>query len=374
MTDWAIAGRCAPGFEQVRDAFETNFREADEFGASFAAILNGDVVVDLRGGWADRAATRPWSEETIVPVYSVTKAIAALVVARLLERSDAGYETPVSDIWPEFAAHGKDRVTIGETLSHQAGLPGFAEEIDRDLWLDPPALAARLADEAPLWPPGDGSGYHPLTWGYLAGEIALRLSGRTLGHVLRDEICGPLGIDFQIGLPDTDHHRCADLLRPKAMPALGPLNDFNRAAFLTKWAAPDRGGPDWRRVEIPSANGHGNALSVARLYGAYAHGGQIDGVALFNPDTYDALTRRRAFGQDRVLPFVMDFAAGVFRNHEKLYGPNETSLAHSGWGGSAAFGDPDRGLSAAYVMNRQSNRLQGDPRSIRLFDALYACL
>ena len=259
-------------------------------------------------------------------------------------------------------------------MSHQAGVPGFVEPIDPELWLDPPALCARLAQEPPQWTPATGSGYHPLSWGYIAGELVARVSGKSLGTLLREEVCAPLDIDFHIGLPASEHDRCADLKRPGAFPDLGEITDIRRSAFLTKWASPNRGGAAWREIEIPSANGHGTARSVAQLYGAYANAGQIDGKPLFNTETYAALTRPRTAGPDRVLPFDLTFGAGIMRNSNLAFGPDDTALGHSGWGGSAAFGDPSRNLSAAYVMNRQSNILLGDPRPTGLFSSLYGCL
>ncbi|WP_084396337.1 serine hydrolase domain-containing protein [Henriciella aquimarina] len=369
-----IRGFVAPGFEPVRDVFEATFEAGEELGAGFSAILDGEVIVDLQGGFADRGKETAWDERTLVPIYSTTKGIAALVIARIIDTLDEGYETKVSAVWPEFASAGKADVTIGEMLSHQAGLVGFAEPIDPALWLDPPALSAALADLEPLWEPGTAHGYHPLTWGYLAGELVQRIAGRSLGTILREDICEPLDIDFHIGLPEEEHDRVAGLMRPREMPQLGELNEFKKIAFLTKWAAPDRGGAQWREIEIPSANGHGTAQSVARLYGAYANGGRIDGKQLVPEDSFAALTRRQVIGEDLVLPFVTEFAAGVMRNNLGIYGPNEETLAHSGWGGSLALGDPARHLSAAYVMNRQSSFLQGDPRARRLVDALYGCL
>jgi len=276
--------------------------------------------------------------------------------------------------WPEFGAHGKDKVTVAEALSHQAGVPGFATLINPGLWLDPPALAARLAEEPPLWTPGTGSGYHPTTWGYLVGELVWRVAGQTLGTILREDICAPLDIDFHIGLSPDNHERVASLKRPTAMPDLGEITDEARTAFLTKWASPNRGGADWREIEIPSANGIGTASGVARLYSAYASGGIIGDLTLFGEETFAALTKERAFGRDRVLPFEMSFGAGIMRNTNLAFGPDRDTLGHSGWGGSAAFGDTRHNLSAAYVMNRQSNILLGDPRSKRLFSSLYGCL
>lgn len=374
MTDFPISGFVAPGFEPVREAFETNFTEGAELGAGFSAFLDGDLIIDLHGGYADRSRQTLWGATTIVPVYSTTKPIAALALAAVIDALPAGYETPVADVWPEFGANGKDQVTLAELVSHQAGLPGFVDPVDPGLWLDPAACAAALAPLAPLWSPGSAHGYHPLSWGYLIGEVVRRIDGRSLGTVLREEITGPAGIDFQIGTPVADHSRVAEIMRPRALPDLGEINPATRAAFLTKWAAPDRGGAIWREIEIPSANGIGTAKAVAALYGIYAHDGQLAGRRVIPDAAFDALTQSRVKGQDLVLPYVTEFAAGVMRNNLGLYGPNAETLCHSGWGGSLALGDPDRRMSAAYVMNRQSNSLQADPRATQLIHSLYGCL
>lgn len=374
MADFPLSGTVAPGFEPVQDAFADNFARGEEQGAGFAVILDGEVIVDLHGGWADRAGTKPWDARTIVPVYSTTKGIAALVLASAVEDLPAGYETPVSEVWPEFAAAGKEAVTIGEVVSHQAGLPGFAEPIDPALWLDPHACAAALAALPPMWPPGTAHGYHPLTWGYLTGEIVRRIAGRTLGTILREDLCAPFGIDFQIGTPDEDQPRVAEILRPKALADLGEITPARRAAFVSKWAAPDRGGAIWRQIEIPSANGHGTAASVAALYDAYTHGGEIRGKRLMRPGTFSALTATRVDGPDLVLPLTTRFGAGIMHNAYKSFGPFEDGLGHCGWGGSLAIASPSRGLTCAYVMNRQSNTLIGDPRAVRLVEAVAGCL
>lgn len=374
MTDDPISGFVASGFEPVQDAFEANFAEDTELGAGFAAYIDNQLIVDLRGGYADRRKEKAWDEKTIVPIYSTTKPIAALTLAHVIDALPAGYETLVADVWPEFGANGKDQVTIAQMVSHQAGLPGFVDPVDPGLWLDPPACAAALAPLAPLWEPGTAHGYHPLSWGYLIGELVQQIAGRSVGAILRDDIAGPAGIDFQIGTPAPDHDRVAEIMRPRALPELGEINDATRTAFLTKWSSPDRGGAIWREIEIPSANGIGTAAAVAQLYGIYAHGGVFNGERVISEAAFDALTQSRVKGQDLVLPFITEFAAGVMRNNLGLCGPNPNTLCHSGWGGSLALGDPDRGLSAAYVMNRQSNSLQADPRATRLIQALYGCL
>jgi CubicO group peptidase (beta-lactamase class C family) len=375
MTAVDVQGFVRSGFEPVRAAFAANFAEGLELGAGFAALQDGEVIVQLWAGHADRAQTRPWTPDTLAPVYSTTKPAAALVVARLVDQGLMDYEASVASIWPAFGAHGKDRVTVAQSLSHQAGVAGFIEPIDPALWLDPPALAEALAGLAPMWPPGEAAGYHPQTFGYLAGEMVRRVAGRSLGTILREEIAGPAGIDFHIGLEDGQHHRCAEMVLPKEYPELGEITPIKRAAFMSRWSSSSsRGGPEWRRLELPSVNGHGGALSVAQLYGAFAERGRVGDQQVWSREVMAAMTRRRWLGQDLVLPWVSEYAAGAFLNNLGLYGPNPETIAHAGWGGSFGFGDPARRLSAGYVMNRQSNSLQGDPRAQRLIKALFGCL
>lgn len=370
----SITGFTAAGFEPVRAAFAQNFADGLEQGASFAAFLGDELVVDLRGGFADRAGEAPWGETTLCPVYSTTKPIASLVIAMLVERGKLDYDARVADYWPDFAASGKGAYTLAEALSHQAGVPGFINEIDPGLWLDPPALSAELAKIPPLWGRGEGSGYHPLTWGYIAGELVRRVEKRSLGTILREDVCQPLGIDFWIGLPESEHGRLAQTLKPKAAAHFPHNNEATRAAFLTPWAAANRGATEWRKAEIPSANGHGTAVAMARLYSAYAQKGRIGETRIIAPATWDELTRERVSGEDRVLPGRVAFGAGVMRNLPLIYGPNPETLCHSGWGGSGALGDPATRLSAAYIMNRQGTHLLEDARRSRLIEALYSCL
>ncbi len=365
-------GFVAPGFERVREVFDAAL--SDELGAGFAAVRAGEIVVDLWGGWADRARTRPWMRDTIVPVYSTTKGVAAIVLAWLLDKGLIDYEAPLAALWPAFGAHGKDRISIAQTLAHQAGVPGFVERIDADLWLDPPACAEAIAALAPMWPPGSASGYHPLTWGYIAGEIAIRAGERSLGTILREEICAPLGIDFQIGTPESEHSRCAEMKKPSRGGEFGEITLPRKAAFFSPWSAPARGGAQWRRIEIPSANGHGTALGVARLFELYASGGDIGGKSVLSRQAFDALTRRRWQGDDLVLPFNIDWRTGIIGNSNQIYGPNLEALGHSGLGGSCGFGDPIARISAGYVMNQQSHHIMGDPRALRLIEMLYACV
>lgn len=369
-----VQGFVAPGFEPVRTAFAASFDAGDELGASFAAMRDGETLVDVWGGFADRAGAQKWQRDTVAPAYSTTKGIVAFVMAMLVDRGQFSYEDRVADLWPEFAAHGKGDVTIAQMLAHQAGVPGFPEAIDPALWLDPPACAQAIAALAPMWPPGSASGYHPITWGYLAGEIVQRATGRTLGAILREDICAPHAIDFSIGLAEQDDARCADVVKPKRVADFGEMNAAKKAAFLTSWSAPNRGDVRWRRVEIPSANGHGHARSVAQLYALYATRGFVGGERVLSEAAFAALTERRFFGQDVVLPFTIDWRTGVMGNSNLFYGTNAEAFGHSGAGGSCGFGDPVSGISVGYVMNKQSHHIMGDPRTLRLIEALYSCL
>lgn len=371
-----IHGFAAPPYARVKDAFAANFAEADEVGARFSLVQGGETVVDLWAGHADRARTRPFAEDTLTPIFSTTKALAALMIARLVDQGRLAYDQPVASVWPEFGQAGKADITVEEALSHQAGLSGLPDEMDPALWFDWDAVCARIAATAPIWPPRTASGYGPSTLGHIAGEIFRRVDGRAIGRAFAEDLAGPLGLDAWIGLPDSEHARCADMIRPKGLPRFGELNAATRAAFLTPWSAPGgRGQAEWRRIELPSANGHATALALARLAGALADGGWIDGEMILSPALIAEAARERIRGQDLVLPFVVGWGAGFLRNDPvMIWGPGRETFGHAGWGGSCMFVDPERRLGGAYVMNRQSAELIGDARSRRLIEAAYAAL
>jgi CubicO group peptidase (beta-lactamase class C family) len=372
VADAPISGVCPPRFAAVRAAFEANFAEGRELGARFALAVEGEVVVDLLGGWADRDGTRPFAEDTLAPVFSTTKAVASFLIARLVSAGRLDYGQRVTDLWPEFGQAGKDRLTVEQVLSHQGGLCGFPDPMDPADWFDWDLICRKLAAMTPLWPPGTASGYHPVTFGYLAGEIFRRVDGRSMGLALREDIAGPLGLDLWIGLPDAEHARVADMRRPSALPKLGALTEPKRAAFLTKWASPGGDVGQWRRAEIPSANGHATAPALAQLMAALATDGWLGGTQLLAPGVAAQAVRQRIFGDDLVLPYRMGWGAGLIRNAGlSIYGPGAETVGHSGWGGSCAFADPVRGVSGAYVMNRQSAELIADSRARRLIVAAY---
>lgn len=371
-----IAGFAQPRFAVVKDAFAANFAEGLELGARFTVVEAGEAVVDLWAGHADRAREKPFDDRTLTPVFSTTKAIAAVLMARAVDQGRLAYDQRVADLWPEFAAAGKAAVTIEQALSHQAGLSGFPEQMDAALWFDWDAICAKLAAMAPLWPPGTASGYHPITFGYIAGELFRRAEGRTIGTALREDLGQPFGLDLWIGLPDSEFGRVAELQRPSALPEFGEHNAPTRAAFLTPWSSPaGRGQAEWRRMELPSANGHATAEALARLMGALADDGGLDGTEILSPAVIGEMARERIRGQDLVLPFVMSWGAGVMRNEtETPWGPAMQSFGHSGWGGSCAVADPEAKLGMSYVMNKQGTALMGDSRPRRLIEAVYASL
>lgn len=372
-----IHGYIAPGFEPVRDAFARNFAETDEIGAAFCLIRDGEVLVDLYGGHADRKREREWAADTIVPVFSTGKAVTALVIAWLVDRGRLDYDAPVAEIWPEFAQAGKAAVTLAQALSHQAGLPGYPTEMDASDWFDRELMETRFAAMAPLWELGEGSGYHPISYGVIADAVVRRadVKGRTVGGILREEICGPRGIDFHIGVSDADQARAAEHVLPPRPPFLGPMNPAKEAAFLKPWSSPGRrGAAAWRSAELPAANGHGNANAIARLMAPFATGGRLDDERFIIPETLAAALTERVSGPDKVLPFDLSYAAGVMINRDSgAYGPEPKAVGHYGFGGSCGFADPVRGVSGSYVMNRQMDVLVGDQRATALINAAYGC-
>lgn len=374
MTD--ISGICPPRFAAVKDAFAANFTEGKERGARFSAVIDGETVLDIWGGNADREGAVPFSDTTLTPIFSTGKAVMAVMIARLVDKGKLDYETAVSHYWPEFGQNGKSRITLGQLISHQGGLSGFSPPQDPAIWFDVPATLKALCEQAPLWTPGQGSGYHPIAGGYLLGEVFRRIDGRSMGTALREDIAAKFGLDLMIGTPDEYASRIATMQKPPAAPDLGPLDAIKQAAFLDRGSAPaGKGSADWRRMEIPSANAHSTALSLAQFMGIAANGGVLKGQRILSSGTLGQLTRERVYGQDRVLPFKLSWAAGLLRNTGiRIYGPNEHALGHSGWGGSCVMADADKRLSVGYVMNKQSAYLIGDPRPVGLINALYGCL
>jgi CubicO group peptidase (beta-lactamase class C family) len=364
----------------VRDALEGNFREHGELGAAVAIEVGGEPVVDIWAGWEDEAQSRPWERDTLVAVFSVGKAMAALCVLKLVERGSVDLDAPVAEYWPEFAAHGKDRVSIRTLLAHRAGLPALRRRLTDPDAYDWDLMASALAGEEPWWPPGTTHGYHVNTFGFLAGEIVRRVSGRSFGAFFRDEVAVPLDADFHFGLPPELDERVADYMFSSLMAEGtgegGAVEDEARRLLLGRayLNPPGLSGigtvntREWRAAEIPSANGHATARAVARVYSALLAG------RIISPQTLDAAIAEASTGPDFVLGRPSRFGLGFqLTQPERPLGPNPRSFGHFGAGGSLGFADPDEGLSFAYVLNRSGPRWQ-NPRNRALLDAVYAAL
>ena len=376
MSGVEIHGVSGPRFAAVKDAMAANFAEGAELGCRFTVVEQGETVLDLWAGSADRKGARPFDDTTLAPIFSTTKAVAALLIARLVDAGKLDYAQTVASVWPDFAQAGKGAITVEQAVSHQAGLSGLPEPMDPADWFDWDLICARLAAMAPLWPPGTASGYHPITFGYLAGEIFRRVDGRTMGQAFREDLGDPFGLDLWIGLPDAEAGRVAELQRPTKLPDFGHRNPATEAAFLRPWSQPGGRGPaELRRFELPSATGFATALALARVMGALANDGWLDGEDILSPALIAEASRERIRGQDLVLPFEMSWGAGFMRNAAgHPWGPSDAAFGHAGWGGSCAFADPAHRIGTAYVMNKQSTDLLGDHRPRRLIEALYLAL
>ncbi|GDY60998.1 serine hydrolase [Streptomyces avermitilis] len=296
-----VQGRCDERFTAVREAFEGNFRERGELGAAVAVTLGGETVVDLWGGWADAARTRPWERETLVNVWSTSKGPTSLCAHILADRGLLDFDAPVAAYWPEFAAAGKESVLVRHLLSHRAGLAGLREPHSVEQLYDWELTAQRLAAQEPWWEPGTRSGYHAMTFGFLVGEVVRRVSGLLPGAFLEREVTGPLAIDFTIGLPEKEADRAAELVHPRAAATSEQAAIFSQlapvalAALLNPVVGATEGNTEqWRAAEIPAANGHGTARAVAALYGIFAGRGSWDGRPILSPRPPSGCARARA--------------------------------------------------------------------------------
>ncbi|MER7763185.1 serine hydrolase domain-containing protein [Streptomyces sp. NPDC097619] len=362
-------GDCAPRFEPVRAALAGLLRTGDT-GASVAVRLHGDPVVDLWGGYADAARTVPWERDTSVCVNSTTKTMTALCALVLADRGALDLSAPVADYWPEFAAAGKEGVRVRHVLSHTAGLPELSGQAAVEELYDWEDVTGRLAAQAPAWEPGTAAGYHALTFGFLVGELVRRVSGRLPGEFFAEEIAGPLGADFHIGLSAEHDGRIAPLLPP-----LSETEEFAAAAPGAGAAtvAPgtvrvrDVNSVAWRRAQVPATSGFGHARSVAHVQSVLVAGGAVGGVRLLSAAGCSPAREELFRGQDRVLGTPMAWTAG--------FGRFGDAFGWGGWGGSLVVNDPGSGLTVAYVMNRMvdGNR-RADERGMEIVTAAFGCL
>jgi len=375
-----VDGDCDPRFSAVREAFSAGFADGLEVGASLAVEVDGRLVVDLWGGWADAARTRPWERDTIACVFSCTKGLAAMVLLRLVDAGRVDLDDPVARYWPEFAAAGKEALPVRYLLTHEAGLSAISRPMPFGSLSDWDAMVEALADQEPWWEPGTGHGYHGVTFGHLVGEVVRRVDGRTIGRVLADDIITPLGVDCFLGLPESEDARTADMsieLDPDA------------PTFFSHWGPDDLGPksfanpPDcnlidhtntraFRAAEIPAANAHANARALARVYGALGRG------EVMSVDLVAEAGRMHVDGPDLVMGLPTRFGLGfeiTMPEGEFSFGPGARTFGHNGSGGSLGFLDPDAGVAFGYAMNRMEWRERRDDRRwFPILDALYDAL
>lgn len=375
-----IHGHCDSGWEGVREAFAANFDAHGDVGAACCVYRHGAPVVDLWAGFADLAAGRWWEQDTIQIVFSATKGLTAAVLLRLAERGLVDLDAPVARYWPEFAANGKAEVPVRWVLAHRAGLAA----VDGDLTLDDvlawdPVVAA-IAAQPPNWEPGTAHGYHARSYGWILGEVVRRVTGRSLGAVLAEEIARPLGIDFFVGLPAGERARTARILPPEGgLPSVADFlgSDSLMARVMTGPSGLFDYGEMWNdprvlAAEMPSSNGVGNARALARFYAALL--GPVDGVRLLAPETVAAACRVQSDGADRVLFLPSRFGTGFMLQPMVAPGGSPRCFGHQGAGGSLGMADPDTGVAFGYVTTRMRFDPAGDPRSKGLVEAVSAAV
>jgi CubicO group peptidase (beta-lactamase class C family) len=388
MTD--SNGTTASGFEGVRDAFDANFTKGLEIGASFSAYHRGEKVVDLWGGTADVATNRPWDERTLALVFSTTKGATAICANKLAQEGALDVDAPVAKYWPEFAGGGKSDIPVKFLLSHQAGLAWVDGEMTLDQALSWDPVVDALAQQVPHYEPGSQHGYHATTYGWLVGELIRRVSGKSVGTYFHDEVAAPLGLDFWIGLPESEEARVAPLVGGLADPAInadpevrkliadimGPDTVLGKALFAPGGAFAD---PEvWNSralhaAEVPAANGIGDARSIARMYAACI--GTVDGVRLLTDGQLRLATTQLTTGPNTVLlDMDIQFGLGFMLRSSLIELGGPRSFGHFGAGGSVGWADPDADLSFGYVMNRMDMGLAGDARSYDLINACYAAI
>ncbi len=386
-----IHGSVAPGFEPVREAFAANFAERGEVGAAFCACVEGQVAADLWGGEARPGV--PWAEDTMVLVFSTTKGPTTFTIQVLADRGAVDIEAPVASYWPEFAAEGKGEITVRNVLTHTSGVidfPAYQAVVgDPAWWLDLDRVAASFAAAVPAWEPGTAHGYHGVSFGLLLGEVVRRATGRTLGRSFAELIAVPLGLDFHIGLPDTEHDRVALLI--DAPPPTDPvmvayLSLFNpdtltgRAHFSgdagfahvsSQFNRPEIWGADFG-----SGGGIGTARALAAMYDALAHGGTRQGHRLVSERSVALHAAETRNGPDLVLIFETRYGLGYqLPTPFADLGPSPTAFGHAGLGGSVGFADPGRRIAVGYTPNQLLFPAPGETtRAEALASALYACL
>jgi CubicO group peptidase (beta-lactamase class C family) len=370
-----VQGTFDERFAGVRDVLAANLESGKDVGASVAVVLDGQPVVDIWGGTIDDAGT-PWAEDTIINVWSTTKTMAALSMLLLVDRGEIDVDAPVATYWPEFKAGGKEQVLVRHVMSHTAGLSGWTEPMQPDDLYDWDLTCSRLAAQEPWWEPGTASGYHAISQGFLEGEIVRRVTGQSIGAFFAQELAGPLGADFHIGIGPEHDDRIARVIAPPPL-VVGDV-DPDSVAIRTLSNPPLNAEQSWeeawRRAEIPAANGTGNARSVATVQSVLACGGEVNARRFLSEATCDLVFREQCNGTDLVLGVPLRHGIGYGLPGDLIPLPNPRTCFWGGWGGSLVVVDLDARMTVAFVMNRMGEGTVGDDRAASILLAAYGGL
>jgi CubicO group peptidase (beta-lactamase class C family) len=375
-----ISGTSDARFDTLGDLLSGSIDAGTDVGASISVTIEGETVVDIWGGHVDEAHTAPWQADTITNVWSTTKTMMSLTALVLVERGELDVYEKVATYWPEFAANGKENIEVRHLLSHTSGVSGWDKPFATEDLFDMESATAKLATQAPWWEPGTASGYHALNQGHLVGEVVRRVSGRTLGTFFAEEIAGPLGADFHIGLAAEHDGRVSPVIPqdepPMDLSALDPDSPLVRTFTGPALDATAPWQEGWRRTEIPAANGHGNARSVARIQAIVANGGEVDGVRLLSPETINVIFDEQSHGTDLVLGEPQRFGIGYALADAEIspHMPTGNICYWGGWGGSVIVVDCDRRMTIAYMMNKMLPSTDGDSRGDAIIRAAYASM
>ena len=371
-------------FEALKEAFAELFVDPQERGAALCVQIGGETVVDIWAGTADKDATQAWHADTILNLFSCTKTFAAVAALQLVEQGKLELDAPVARWWPEFAAAGKARITPRQLLSHRAGLPALREMLPAEALYDWQQMTSALAAEEPWWTPGEAHGYSPITYGWLIGELLRRVDGRGPGESIVARIAKPLGLDFHVGLDDAEFTRVAHIARKKgelgdaaAQRLLKCMMSEPNALSTRAFANPpsiltSTNKPEWRRMQQPAANGHGNARALAGFYAAL-----LDG-RLLEAEMLSEMTREHACGEDLTLLTPTRLGLGCMLDQPGVanatYGLGRKAFGHPGAGGSVGFADPEREVAFGFVTNSLGPYVLMDPRTQKLARVLDQCL
>ena len=370
-----VDGTCESQFEGVRTALSASLDSGADVGASVAVFLHGEPVVDIWGGTVDEAASAPWVEDTLVNVWSMTKTMTFVCALMLADRGELDFSAPVARYWPEFAAAGKEAVEVRHLMAHTAGLPGWDVPMQPEDLADWDRCTSLLAAQAPWWEPGTASGYHLVSQGYLIGEVVRRITGVSIGTWFASEVAAPLGADFFIGLPESEEPRVSVVIPPPPMDLaqLNPTDLIIRAASNPPLDATYPSHRWWRAAEIPAANGHGNARSVATVQSIIAGRGETRGVRLLSEKGCDRVFDEQISGTDLILGYDLRFGMGYGLSSSLMpIGPR--ACYWGGYGGSLILMDQDADLTICYAMNRMGDALMGDLRGFGIVAAAVAGL